>query len=82
MHANNTFNLQQFLAAVMQIPRGEKAVDVSEYEQLLIEILGAIPDDLIVRETAIKLLESPPIKRIDWMIKEYNGKNYAFKFIS
>ncbi|QMT61508.1 ankyrin repeat domain-containing protein [Legionella sp. PC997] len=73
----NEFNLDAFIEA-LSLPLVIPEDGVSEYERVLIEILAAIDNELI-RKKIIKQLESPPIQRLNWTEKEYEGKNVILK---
>ena len=75
---DSQFDLAEFLQWCNTIPANNQSIDVSAYEYLLIDILSAI-DQEKVRQDAIKLLESPPIARADWMSKSYANKNILIK---
>ncbi|CAM3133978.1 Ankyrin repeats (3 copies) [Legionella steigerwaltii] len=70
------FDLNAFIDALSLPP--VIADEVSEYERILVEIFAVI-DNESIRNQIIKQLESPPVQRLNWVEKEYEGKTIFTK---
>ncbi|PWY56743.1 hypothetical protein DGG96_04870 [Legionella qingyii] len=77
LYHRTQFDLDAFIDA-LSLPPIIPENGVSEFERVLIEILAAIDNELI-RKQIIEKLESPPVQRLNWAEKEYEGKTIVLK---
>ena len=71
-HAQAGFSLPETVRAIVPFEYPAEGQGVSEQERAIVEIMLAVHDESLWR-ASIHLLESEPIRQLDWMTRAYGG---------